>query len=626
MVFMVEGIHSPPLASPRAPVGKVKQGRGRLHPEKFRTRITLLAISLVCISTILIAFLVEKEGTAMLLREKENKLFAFTRMLDLELADGFGHAQPALTRAEQIAFYNRRLSPGVESLLAHFPGIGAGHYHRELDAIVVYGPRHESGDKVGLSIPDTHPGREVMATAAAMIESGEQIRGDILNAMLPIVRDGEVLGYIWANELVSDIRQQTMALDIRIISISAVGILCTLLLTAFLSRRLSSDIDSIKSGLKGLQYDLQRSIPPLKGEMNEIVEGVNHLAFSLNEAKSLNEMILESTIDGIITVDIHGNIMTMNPAAQRITGCDADNVIEKPYRSIIDDKNFESPLLDTLESGASHVTTELDFPVSGKVCHISSSSSHLRNSRGDITGAVVIFKDLTEKYEMQRIVEQAERMAAIGELMAGVAHEIRNPLTAIRGFVQVLQNDTRPDERKEFVSIVLKEVDAINKVIQQLLDFSRPPKRFPVRASLNQLMRETLVLVRSSKLAATIDFDLVVDETLRDISLDREMIKQVLLNLLINAVQSIERRGVVVITTRSSSDGRYQEVEIRDTGCGIDEKIRDRIFSPFFTTKPAGTGLGLAIAQKIITSHHGKIRIENAPEGGARVIVSLPVD
>jgi len=597
----------------------------KLHPEKFRTRITLLAISLVCISTISIAFLVEKQGTDLLLQEKENKLFAFTYMLDLELGDAFSHIDPALSREGQIQALNRQLSPRIEALLAHTPAIGVGYYNKALDAIVVYAPEKENGNRVGISISPSHPGREVMASGRPLVESGEQVRGNIMNAMIPIIRNDEVQGYIWANELIDDIRQQTMTLDNNIISVCLVGILCTLLLTTLLSRRLSSDIDTIKAGLRRLQFDLHKTIPAVKGEMNEIVDGVNHLALSLNEAKSLNEMILESTVDGIITVDIDGNITMMNPAAQKITGCDPKQVTGKPYQAIIDDQNFKSPLLETLQSGIDHVSIDLAFPVSGRICRLSSSSSHLRNSEGEIIGAVVIFKDMTEQQEMQRIVQQAERLAAIGELMAGVAHEIRNPLTAIRGFVQYLRKDTGRKERDEFISIILKEVDSINKVIQQLLDFSKPPKNFFAAASLNELIEETLILVKSSKLSSQIDFDLQLDDQLQQLYLDREMIKQVLLNLLINAAQAIRGSGDITIVSRLSKDERHQLVEVLDSGPGFDEKIMAKVFSPFFTTKPSGTGLGMAIAQKIIASHKGSIRIENRTEGGARVIIRLPV-
>ncbi|AZN38054.1 two-component system sensor histidine kinase AtoS [Iodobacter ciconiae] len=585
----------------------------------------LLAISLVCIPTILIAYLVEKQGKDLLLQEKESKLFAFTYMLDLELGNTFDPRNNTRSREEQIKYFNHLLSPRIEALLTRMPNVGVGYYNNALDAIVVYAPEKENGNKVGVRITKHHPGRKVMALGAPVVESGELVRGNIMNAMIPIVRDKQILGYIWANELMDDIDQQTMALDKNILIVSLFGIIVSLFLTSLLSRRLSSDIDNIKEGLRELQFDLHNKIPPLKGEMNDIVDGVNHLAFSLNQAKTLNEMILESTVDGVITVDINGAITTMNPAAQCITGCDPDKVLGKPYQTIIDDQNFKSPLLDTLRSGVEHISVEIDFPVSGNICKLSSSSSLLKNSHGETIGAVVIFKDLTEQKEMQRIVQQAERLAAIGELMAGVAHEIRNPLTAVRGFVQYLQKDTSKAEKDEFIVIILKEVDSINKVIQQLLDFSRPPKNFFSATSLNQLVHDTLILIKSSNSSSTIRFVLNLDESLKDIYLDREMIKQVLLNLLINAVQAIDNGGTITIVSALSKDGLYQRIKIWDTGHGIDEKLKSKIFSPFFTTKPSGTGLGLAIAHKIIASHNGSITIENHEEGGAVVTITLPM-
>ena len=597
----------------------------KFYPEKLRTRMMVLAISLVFISTLTIAYLVDKQGKDMLLQEKEQKLFTVAHILDIELGNTFTQQNNKLSREDQIRLLNRVLSPKLEELLVSTPKIGAGYYHKKLDAIIVYAPEKAHGDKVGVTIDMSHPGREVMQSGEARVWEGQQVRGNILNAMIPIVRNGDVQGYIWANELVGDIKAQTVALDNNIIMVCVIGLLSSILLTSLLSHRLNTDIDVIKKGLHNLPFNLHTKLPRLRGEMNEIANGVNHLSSALSEAKTINEMILDSMIDGVITVDTSGMITMFNPAAQKITGYPLDQAIGKPYVTIIDDKNFNSPLLDTLNNGIDHIGVEIDFPVSGKILQLSSSTSHLKNHSGQIIGAVVIFKDLTDQKEMQRIIQQTERLVAVGELMAGVAHEIRNPLAAIRGFVQYLQKDATKQEKDEYIGIILKEVDSINKVIQQLLDFSKPPKNYFSSSDLNTLVRDTLILIKTSKTAPQIEFELALDEELQPIYLDKGMIKQVLLNLLINATQSIQGKGVVTITTQLANNKRMQNIEIRDTGRGIDEEAKNNLFTPFFTTKPSGTGLGLSIAQKIIASHNGTIQIHNHKEGGAVVTVSLPI-
>lgn len=598
----------------------------KILPETFHAKMLLLTIATVCISTLCIAFIVEQQGIKLLMQEKENKLLFVAGVLEQELGAAFDlPPDPALPRSEAVGRLNALLSARAEALVSRMPGVGAGYYNRALDAIVVYAPASEHGRTVGTPIAADHPGRQVMASGERTVWQGAQVRGDIMNAMIPVVREGEVLGYVWANELVSDIDRQTMMMDKDIILVSLLCIASSVLLTLLISNRLQNDITIIKHGVQGLSSDLQRNIPPLKGEMNEIVDGVNQLAWALSEAKSMTEMILDSIIDSVITVNMNGEVTMMNPAAQKMTGLSLEEAVGRPYRSLFDHMDFYSPLLDTLSSGSDHVGVELDLPIGGKLFKVSSSASNLRNKNGEVIGAVVVFKDISEQKEMQHIAEQTQRLAAIGELMAGVAHEIRNPLTAIRGFVQCLNEDVSQGEKEEFISIILKEVDSINVVIQQLLDFSRQPKNFFSLSRLDELVGETLVLVKSSKNAAHVDFQTCFDEGLPELYLDRGLVKQVLLNLLLNAIQAIEDRGQVIISTGLSDSGRYQTVQIRDTGSGIDDSLGSKIFTPFFTTKPNGTGLGLAVAQKIVASHGGRITLENHPEGGAVATISLPV-
>lgn len=226
---------------------------------------------------------------------------------------------------------------------------------------------------------------------------------------------------------------------------------------------------------------------------------------------------------------------------------------------------------------------------------------------------------------MQRVIQQTERLLALGELMAGVAHEIRNPLTAVRGFVQYLKKEKiSQQEKTEYINIILQGVDSINQVIEQLQELSKPPKSYFSSASLNQLTEETLLLVKTTLLQPQIDFVVQLDPHLEPIYMDTNQIKQVLLNLLINATQAIEGKGTVTIRSYLTDNELMQVVEIRDTGSGLAEEISSHIFTPFFTTKSSGTGLGLPIVQKIVTSHNGTIQIYNHKEGGVVARVSLP--
>ncbi|MGL4668126.1 MAG: PAS domain-containing protein, partial [Saezia sp.] len=376
----------------------------KLYPESLRTKIMVSTFFLICAITMTIAYLVDKQGKYFLIEEKEQKLFLIAYMLDAELGDAFSEiASSNLPQQEQIAYLNAKLAPEIERILSNSPKIGAGYYSKALDAIILYAPNHLHGSTVGQKIPPDHPGRIVMQTGKPLMWMGKQVRGNIMNAMVPIIRDGEVQGYIWANELVDDIQAQTTALDTNIIIVWAIGLLCSILLTVWLSKRLNVDIEIIKKALQTLPFNRETKLPRLKGEMNEIAQGVNHLASSLNEAKTFNELILDSMVDGVITVDNQGMVTMFNPAAQKITGYPLERAIGKPYSDIIDEPNFNSPLLDTLAHGVDHIGFEIDFPIAGKVLQLSTSTSHLKNHQGEIIGAIVIFKDLTAQKKVQRV-------------------------------------------------------------------------------------------------------------------------------------------------------------------------------------------------------------------------------
>lgn len=601
----------------------LKRAMRAYWPQTLRSKMVFLAIVMISLPTMLIGYIVEIQGRDALLQEKQTKLYALTHLLDQALAASFD-AYPHLAREQRIKALNQQLSPITDAITSAFPGVGAGYYNRELDAIITYAPQELYGKAVGISIDEEHPGRTVMATGKPLVKSGTQVRGNIMNAMQPIARDGKVIGYIWANELSNDIDQQALKMDMSIITVIGLGMLCSLLLIVAFSRRFASDIDTIKLGLTELQRNLNTKLPPLKGEMGEISDSVNALSRALREAKTLNDLIIENAADGVIAVDINGCVIMINPAAEGITGYSQKESLGKPYENVIGDRGYRSPILDTLEHGIDHVALEVDYPAKHQIIQISVSTSQMRNAQGEVIGALVIFSDLTAKKEVQRRIERAERLATLGELMAGVAHEVRNPLTAISGFVQILKDTEQDPQRLEYTQIILKEVNSINRVIQQLLDFARPRPGLYQKIHLNQIINETLILIKTKGMEARIDFNVVLDQHLGAIDADGEMLKQVLLNLLINAVQAISARGKITISTQALGQDK-QMIKIQDDGCGISDDIKTKIFMPFYTTKPSGTGLGLSISQRIITSHDGDITLESQPNQGTSFTIILPV-
>lgn len=595
-----------------------------LYPRRLRNQMILMALLMVIVPTLSIGYIVETEGRSAVLSEKEKKLSAVVHLLDQALGARFDNFT-ALPRQDRIRALNAELGPITERITQAFPGVGAGYYNKALDAIITYAPSALYQNNVGVTIAADHPGREVMRSNAPVVFSGRQVRGDILNSMIPITRDGDVVGYIWANELTEDIQRQAWKMDMRIIAVLAAGLLCSLLLIVLFSRRLGANIDIITDGLSTLAQKTPAQLPNLPGELGQISRSVNALAQTLRETKTLNDLIIENAADGVIAIDRQGDVTTMNPAAEMITGYTLNELVGQPYATLFSDPHFASPVLDTLAHGTEHLAQEVSFPARDRTIELSVTTSRIHNPNGELIGALVIFSDLTARKETQRRLAQTERLATLGELMAGVAHEVRNPLTAIRGYVQIIRQQTSLPVHQEYLSVVLKEIDSINRVIQQLLDFSRPRQSQWQQVLLNSLIEETLILVQTSGVQARIAFNVEQDKELPAIVADRELLKQVILNILINAVQAISTCGEIRIRTLSYS-ATQQAVIIEDNGCGIDIALQKKIFDPFFTTKASGTGLGLALSQRIINAHQGDIHVASMPGCGATFTLILPIN
>lgn len=595
-----------------------------LYPRRLRNQMILMALLMVIVPTLSIGYIVETEGRSAVLSEKEKKLSAVVHLLDQALGARFDDFT-ALPREERIRALNAELGPITERITQAFPGVGAGYYNKALDAIITYAPSALYQNNVGVTIAADHPGREVMRSNAPVVFSGRQVRGDILNSMIPITRDGDVTGYIWANELTEDIQRQAWKMDMRIIAVLAAGLLCSLLLIVLFSRRLGANIDIITDGLSTLAQKTPAQLPNLPGELGQISRSVNALAQTLRETKTLNDLIIENAADGVIAIDRQGDVTTMNPAAEMITGYTLNELVGQPYATLFSAPHFASPVLDTLAHGTEHLAQEVSFPARDRTIELSVTTSRIHNPNGELIGALVIFSDLTARKETQRRLAQTERLATLGELMAGVAHEVRNPLTAIRGYVQIIRQQTSLPVHQEYLSVVLKEIDSINRVIQQLLDFSRPRQSQWQQVLLNSLIEETLILVQTSGVQARIAFNFKQDKELPAIVADRELLKQVILNILINAVQAISTCGEIRIRTLSYSTTQ-QAVIIEDNGCGIDIALQKKIFDPFFTTKASGTGLGLALSQRIINAHQGDIHVASMPGCGATFTLILPIN
>jgi signal transduction histidine kinase len=237
-----------------------------------------------------------------------------------------------------------------------------------------------------------------------------------------------------------------------------------------------------------------------------------------------------------------------------------------------------------------------------------------------------LYEDLSKtKVQMQR----ADRLASLGTLTAGLAHEIRNPLVAIKTFTQLLPDRFDDEEfRSHFLNVTAGEVDRISSLVSELLDFARPSQPKLNKEDLNQVLEKMLLLVDTESHKKNLQITRDFHEFLPPVVLDKEQIKQVFLNILLNAVYATPENGTITVGTRHikrNGSQNYVQVIIRDTGKGIPEENLDKIFTPFYTTKHEGSGLGLAISHQIVQEHRGSIEVESEENQGTTFYVNLPI-
>lgn len=322
------------------------------------------------------------------------------------------------------------------------------------------------------------------------------------------------------------------------------------------------------------------------------------------------EYILQSMSDGVIVVDTGGIITTFNRAASAVLGFSADEAVGKSFAKLFA-RDF------TVRSGPGAMELRAR---DGSPMPVSERDSPIADRTDTRIGKVKVFQDLSEIEALREQVRRIDRLAAIGEMAATVAHEIRNPLGGIRGFAALLARDIDPDDyRRRLVDKILVGSDDLDQIVTELLEYTRP-------VELRMHMTQCADLVEAAIGYLELEGQRIAISNHVDPSFvvlcDPDKVRRVLLNLLINAVQSIDGPGKIDV--QAQNDGENVTLQISDTGCGIDEDKLEKIFSPFFTTKEKGTGLGLAEAAKIVEGHGGLLNVYSQPGRGSTFSVTLP--
>ena len=337
--------------------------------------------------------------------------------------------------------------------------------------------------------------------------------------------------------------------------------------------------------------------------------------------------ILSTMASGVIAVDATGSVSLFNRAAERLTGLNFDRRIHRSYADL--PMALVQPLRTTLlESKAlSQLETSIQTP-SGIALPLVFSTAPLQGKDGATHGALIVFSDLSRLKELEHEKQRAERLASFGSLASGVAHEIKNPLVAIRTFAELLpERFSDIDFREDFSKVVVREIDRIDNLVARLRGIASAPQQQTGAVDIRQPISDTLKLLRGQLEQSRTLVRFTADDEPFMVSIDEAQLKQLFLNLFQNALEAMGSGGELNIRVNRihASSGSTIVLDISDTGPGIPDSVKAHIFEPFFTTKPTGSGLGLAICRSIVDAHRGSIRAEdNHPESGTTIVVELP--
>jgi len=358
-------------------------------------------------------------------------------------------------------------------------------------------------------------------------------------------------------------------------------------------------------------HDLVRRLKQREEELEQLKASAEARASSI---EVYNENILQSIPSGVISTDNDQRIKSINNAGVRILGLNPDNYLQKKFTEV-----FRSPLREIGEEKEPVMRKELQYKTDdGRDVWLGISSSWLRGTDGKKMGMIYIFTDLTEIKALQERAELKERLSQLGEISAGIAHELRNSMSVISGYAKILSRKTEGRERST-VEAIVKEIRLMDSIISELLAFARPTVLNREEIDLAELVNDSV----SSAIGDRSGIEIVTDikEPLK-VSADGTLLRQALANVIKNSAEAIEGSGKILI--RTGLNGDMVEISVSDTGSGISDEIKSKIFLPFFTTKQGGTGLGLALVQKIVIAHGGSVDIMNNEDGGTTVRLRLP--
>ncbi|QOY35426.1 ATP-binding protein [Anaerobacillus isosaccharinicus] len=339
----------------------------------------------------------------------------------------------------------------------------------------------------------------------------------------------------------------------------------------------------------------------------------------IEQKEQLYDSLFNNNIDGILVLNTYANVIDANPAMEKISGYTVEELKNLDLISHIVEGDIEKKLYHWNEAlqGKPQEHGLSIINKAGKKLTLVVKIIPIRNGNQTI-GAFEIIKDVTEAKRMEMMMHQSDKLSLVGELAAGVAHEIRNPLTTLKGFLDLLE----PEINSTYAALMQSELERINIIVNEFLFLAKPKEVDFKPNSIKKIMNNVILLLEPQSNLKNIQLSSYINDNEIDINCDENQLKQVFINILKNAMESMPNGGNIHVKINTYND--HISIQFKDEGCGIPEEQLERLGEPFYTTKADGTGLGLLITKKIIQNHNGQLIVKSQVNKGTLVEILLP--
>jgi two-component system sensor histidine kinase AtoS len=560
----------------------------------------------------------------------------------------------AISTGPLLLYHYTALEQNVARLVAEFDDVTYAIIHDREGTVAAHGGEPGVVEAVTRDPVAARALGEAPAVQEVQVPGGRVL----LDVAAPILVEGQRWGTARIGLSRRRMEAQIAATRRELLLLAAVALGAGAAASALVARRIARPVGQLTRGVAAIargELD-HRIVPATSDELGALALAFNdmgdqllrqrgeieaaHAALrqryaELSDLKSYTDHILRSLATGLVTLDLDGRVVMVNPAAEGLTGCVSAAIRGRPAQEAFAHcPELGGLLLETLRThvGLPPVALHLRPGAGGVTVEV--STTPLRGAEGQALGVVAVLRDLTTVRQLEEQLRRSDRLAALGTLAAGLAHEIKNPLTVVMTFSQHLARRFGDERfRQRFQSVVPRELERINGIVDGLLRLARPGRLTLAPVHLSPLVDEALELFADQMEARGVRAVREYALGLPPAPADREQLYQAMVNLITNALDAMPHGGTLTVRVAlaaEAADGRggarpRLRVEVQDTGAGIRPDETQSLFNPFFTTKPAGTGLGLAITHKIVEDHGGAISVRSAPGEGASFVILLPL-